>query len=409
MQEEVDLAKEETEQLQREATQIQEQMVAADQQIETLAAQIRTLEEERKAVQSRLDAANERWNRERATVVAYDNTMSQLEEEKRKKTQTIEDGKHELQKLRHEVGKLAAERDHAVRLARDLEAANVWISDQKQFFNEPDTEYDFSQADISERKKRLAQLSEQHASLSKSVDPQVLEKYERVEKREASLKQRLATVRKDKSKIQETISTLDELKREKLVETWTKVNRDFGLIFADLLPGNTCKLEPPEGQDITAGLEVKVSLGGKWKQSLTELSGGQRSLIALSLILSLLQFKPAPMYILDEVDSALDLSHTQNIGQLLKSRFRGSQFIVVSLKDGMFNNANVLFRTKFVDGVSKVDRTQNRAAVADARGGAGAGGSGKEFATPVGGASGRGKTVKMLASRRQSMLSELNI
>lgn len=56
--------------------------------------------------------------------------------------------------------------------------------------------------------------------------------------------------------------------------------------------------------------------------------------------MALLQFKPAPMYILDEVDAALDLSHTQNIGRLIKTRFKGSQFIVVSLKDGMFQNAN---------------------------------------------------------------------
>ncbi|KAK4838394.1 hypothetical protein QYF36_013430 [Acer negundo] len=67
-------------------------------------------------------------------------------------------------------------------------------------------------------------------------------------------------------------------------------------------------------------------------ESLSELSGGQRSLLALSLILALLLFKPAPLHILDE-------------------------FIVVSLKQGMFNNANVLFRTKFVDGVSTVQRT----------------------------------------------------
>jgi len=61
--------------------------------------------------------------------------------------------------------------------------------------------------------------------------------------------------------------------------------------------------------------------------------------------------------LLDEVDAALDLSHTQNIGNMLKTHFRSSQFIVVSLKDGMFNNANVLFRTKFVDGMSTVSRT----------------------------------------------------
>ena len=100
-----------------------------------------------------------------------------------------------------------------------------------------------------------------------------------------------------------------------------------------------------------------MAFGGKWKDSLSELSGGQRSLVALSLILALLLFKPAPLYILDEVDSALDLSHTQNIGQMLKNHFKHSQFIVVSLKDGMFNNANVLFRTKFVDGMSTVSRT----------------------------------------------------
>merc|ERR1712032_1529176 len=89
----------------------------------------------------------------------------------------------------------------------------------------------------------------------------------------------------------------------------------------------------------------------------SEMSGGQRSLLALSLILSLLVFKPTPMYILDEVDAALDLSHTQNIGDMLKTHFSQSQFIVVSLKEGMFNNANVIFRTKFVDGVSTVTRT----------------------------------------------------
>ena len=57
------------------------------------------------------------------------------------------------------------------------------------------------------------------------------------------------------------------------------------------------------------------------------------------------------------MDAALDLSHTQNIGVMLRAHFKASQFVVVSLKEGMFNNANVIFRTKFVDGVSTVART----------------------------------------------------
>lgn len=71
--------------------------------------------------------------------------------------------------------------------------------------------------------------------------------------------------------------------------------------------------------------------------------------------MSLLQFKPAPMYILDEIDAALDLQHTQHIGQLFKNRFKGSQFIVVSLKEGLFTNANVLFKARFRDGTSIVE------------------------------------------------------
>lgn len=66
------------------------------------------------------------------------------------------------------------------------------------------------------------------------------------------------------------------------------------------------------------------------------------------------------MYILDEIDAALDLSHTQNIGQMLRTHFAQSQFIIVSLKEDMFKNANVLFRTKFVDGVSTVSRTVHK-------------------------------------------------
>jgi structural maintenance of chromosome 2 len=156
------------------------------------------------------------------------------------------------------------------------------------------------------------------------------------------------------------------------------VNQDFGSIFSTLLPGTQAKLEPAE-RSVLEGLEVKVAFGSVWKESLSELSGGQRSLLALSLILALLRFKPAPMYILDEVmcllgrgylvfiffffilftfffleeitlyillcyihiyqfhlqkvDAALDLSHTQNIGAMLRTHFSNSQFIVVSLKE----------------------------------------------------------------------------
>jgi structural maintenance of chromosome 2 len=194
------------------------------------------------------------------------------------------------------------------------------------------------------------------------------------------------------------IGELEEKKNEALRTTWAKVNKDFGSIFSTLLPGVTAKLDPPEGGSVLDGLEVKVAFNGVWKETLTDLSGGQRSLLALSLILALLLFKPAPMYILDEVDAALDLSHTQNIGKMIRSHFSKSQFIVVSLKQGMFGNANVIFRTKFVEGIgSTVTRTvpAGSALLADAAGegaaGAGAGSSSGRAALGAVGGAGRKK------------------
>jgi structural maintenance of chromosome 2 len=180
---------------------------------------------------------------------------------------------------------------------------------------------------------------------------------DKAESENEELKRKKEVILNDKAKIEAVISELDVKKVQALQTTWVKVNKDFGSIFSTLLPGTAAKLDIPEGCTVMDGLEVRVAFNGVWKESLTELSGGQRSLLALSLILALLLFKPAPMYILDEVDAALDLSHTQNIGLMLRTHFSASQFIVVSLKEGMFNNANVIFRTRFVDGVSTVMRT----------------------------------------------------
>lgn len=199
-------------------------------------------------------------------------------------------------------------------------------------------------------------MEERQSILKRNVNANVLEMIDRVESRDTSLAEMLKTVKNDKEKISNTIEALDDIKKETLEKTCKQVNEDFGAIFSDLLPGSSCKLSPEGNSNELIGLEIKVQLGGIWKESLTELSGGQRSLTALALILSLLKYRPAPFYILDEVDAALDLSHTQNIGNLLKKRFKSSQFIVVSLKEGMFTNANVLFKTKFRDGISSIER-----------------------------------------------------
>ena len=216
-------------------------------------------------------------------------------------------------------------------------------------------DYDFKRVKMEKVHSRVVALEEEQEQLGRRLNKKVLGMMEKAESEYEELLKKREIIEKDKSQIEKVIEELD-VKKETLATTYAKVNRDFGSIFSTLLPDASARLEPSNG-NVLEGLEVRVAFGGKEKESLSELSGGQRSLLALSLVLSLLLFKPAPMYILDEVDAALDLSHTQNIGRMLRKHFGQSQFIVVSLKEGMFTNANVLFRTKFVDGVSTVTRT----------------------------------------------------
>ncbi|PWN21106.1 RecF/RecN/SMC protein [Microstroma glucosiphilum] len=321
------------------------------------------------SMQTESDQTDAALKKERAALSAFDEGRHALETARKSKKQEIADTELELKELRHDLEKAEHEVTLVEKTIKAIEGRYEWILQEQRLFGHSGTAYDFRKHNMSEVRRMCKKLEEQHSGLKKKVNTKVMNMIDSVEKKESELKSMLSTVLGDKSKIEETIGELDRYKRDALQTTWNKVNGDFGDIFAELLPGNYAKLQPPEGQDVTQGLEVKVRLGQVWKQSLTELSGGQRSLIALSLIMSLLQFKPAPMYLLDEIDAALDLSHTQHIGQLFKTRFSGSQFIVISLKEGLFNNASVIFRARFRDGTSIVERTANALASMNAASG----------------------------------------
>ncbi|EJK66002.1 hypothetical protein THAOC_13093 [Thalassiosira oceanica] len=304
------------------------------------------------------------WEEARASLDDMDKRLKAcseelgaLSKEKSKLIKKAESAEIEGKKISVKISKFHTEHSKAERFVKSMMNKYAWIETEKDAFGIAGGDYDFEETNPEAMSKHLKGLQAEQTSLAKKINKKVMGMIEKAEGEYTELLRKRKVVENDKKKIETVIENLDIKKKVELERTWTKVNKDFGSIFSTLLPGTMAKLEPPEGLEAWEGLEVKVAFGDIWKESLSELSGGQRSLIALSLILALLLYKPAPMYILDEVDAALDLSHTQNIGNMLRTHFSQSQFIVVSLKEGMFNNANVIFRTKFVDGVSTVSRT----------------------------------------------------
>uniref|UniRef100_A0AAV1T5Q2 Structural maintenance of chromosomes protein n=1 Tax=Peronospora matthiolae TaxID=2874970 RepID=A0AAV1T5Q2_9STRA len=357
-------AQQELSELVLELESTEQELAGNNENISSIQKELAALNNEKKKVEDKLaeiqgtyENASKKLEERRSHLTLCDHQLKELSARQSALSKKKSDLEIERKKAEHKISRTAKDEGDAKVMVKKLEKAHPWIESEKEFFGREHTDYDFQRRDPSSANRRLLELKETQGALSKKINKKVMGMIEKAEQEYQGLMNKRHIIENDKEKITSVIKELDAKKNEALQTTWVKVNKDFGSIFGTLLPGTHAKLDPPTNGTILDGLQVRVSFGGVWKESLTELSGGQRSLLALSLILSLLLFKPAPMYILDEVDAALDLSHTQNIGQMIRSHFSHSQFIVVSLKEGMFNNANVVFRTKFVDGVSTVIRT----------------------------------------------------
>ncbi|MGH0136943.1 UNVERIFIED_CONTAM: hypothetical protein FKN15_006876 [Acipenser sinensis] len=355
-QQEADALVLELEELKREQAAYVQQIEAVDEAMKSIQEQINSMASEVSRNKEAVKKAQEDLAKQKEIIMTQDKEIKGKSSEASKLREQNNDAQLKIKELEHNINKHKKDSaDAAARVAKMLNEYE-WITTEKHLFGQPNTAYDFKNNNPKEAGQRLKKLQETKEKLGRNVNMRAMNMLSQAEERYNDLMKKKRIVENDKSKILTTIEELDQKKNEALNIAWQKVNKDFGSIFSTLLPGADARLAPPEGKSVLDGLEFKVALGNTWKENLTELSGGQRSLVALSLILAMLLFKPAPIYILDEVDAALDLSHTQNIGQMLRTHFRHSQFIVVSLKDGMFNNANVLFKTKFVDGVSTVAR-----------------------------------------------------
>jgi structural maintenance of chromosome 2 len=163
-------------------------------------------------------------DRERARITDFDDELQSIDTILRTKNTTCSEGTLTLQKLRHEVEKYNKEEQTSHAAVTQLESEYDWIADAKDDFGKRGTPYDFHGQNISECKNALRQLSERFQSMKRKVNPKVMGMIDSVEKKETALKNMVRTVIKDKAKIEETIVSLDEYKKEALHRTWEKVN-----------------------------------------------------------------------------------------------------------------------------------------------------------------------------------------
>ena len=155
---------------------------------------------------------------------------------------------------------------------------------------------------------------------------------------------------------QQTIKELDEVSRQKFQEAFAIINQNFAEIFRTLFGGGTgeMRLTEPDSTGDT-GIDIVAQPPGKRLQNVMLLSGGEKALTALALLIGIFKYQPSPFCILDEVDAPLDEANVGRFNQLLKDMGEQTQFIIVTHNRRTMESAPVLYGVTMQEpGVSKL-------------------------------------------------------
>lgn len=203
-------------------------------------------------------------------------------------------------------------------------------------------------------KEQIEQMEEEIRSLE-PVNMKAIEDFEVVERRYLELKSKREQVVAEKESIEEFIEEIEGQKRNVFLQTLNEIAKNFSRLFEKLSPGGEAKLvlENPE-DPFAGGLEVEARPAGKDIKRIEAMSGGEKAIIALAFIFAIQHYKPAPFYLLDEIDAHLDDANVKRVADLIKEAAENSQFIVITHRDVMMANADRIIGVTMKDGVSRV-------------------------------------------------------
>jgi len=176
------------------------------------------------------------------------------------------------------------------------------------------------------------------------INMRAIIEYEEEEGRYNTLKLRRDTLLEEKNAILNFISEVEKEKAEVFLKTFNEIAYNFSDIFSDISPEGTAQLilENPENP-FEGGIIVDAKPLGKNIKAAVALSGGEKAITALSLIFAIQRYKPSPFYILDEVDANLDDANVERTADMIKRQAEKTQFIVITLREGMMSRAERLF------------------------------------------------------------------
>ena len=188
------------------------------------------------------------------------------------------------------------------------------------------------------------------------VNTEAISEYEELEGRLKFLETEEKDLTTAKAQLEEAIKKINQTTRLLFEETFDKVRISFGTLFAELFGGGRATVKMSEGDDsLDGGIDIEAQPPGKQPKNISQLSGGEKAMTALALLLAIYSVKPSPFCVLDEMDAPLDESNTVRFVQIIERFVEKSQFLVITHNKRTMSAADLLYGVTAAEpGVSRM-------------------------------------------------------
>ncbi|MCW2897994.1 MAG: chromosome segregation protein [Streptosporangiaceae bacterium] len=205
------------------------------------------------------------------------------------------------------------------------------------------------------QEKRAKTAERQLGTLGK-VNPLALEEFAALEERHAFLTSQLEDLKKTRRDLLTVVKEVDERVQQVFASAYADTAREFERVFSRLFPGGEGRLSLTQPDDLLmTGVDVEARPPGKKVKRLSLLSGGERSLVAIAILVAIFRARPSPFYVLDEVEAALDDTNTRRLLTILEELRESSQLIIITHQKRTMEGADALYGVSMRgDGVTHV-------------------------------------------------------
>jgi len=204
--------------------------------------------------------------------------------------------------------------------------------------------------------EKLSRIQEVFSTLG-SVNLRSLEVYDSIKKEYDSIREKAEIISKEKESILRIIHEIDVKKKKAFLQTLKTINELFTRNFSQLSTKGQVYLELENPKDPFAdgsGVNITVKTGHGRYFDVKSLSGGEQTLVALSLIFAIQEYRPYHFYLVDEIDAALDKRNSERLAGLLNKYMQRGQYIVITHNDEVISRATNLYGVSMHDGISKI-------------------------------------------------------